>query len=70
MTDDRVKRLEDALCMAICIIMNCEGLNRIQGNNSGTLAKFANELVEESGMDFDAVLMRIFDEEETKCQNS
>ena len=44
--------------------MNCEGLNRIQGNNSGTLAKFANELVEESGMDFDAVLMRIFNEEE------
>jgi hypothetical protein len=61
-----VTRLEDALCMAICIIQNCAGtydLNRMDGD---TLRRWADELIAESGLDFDAVLMRKTEKEATR----
>lgn len=50
------RRLEDALCTAICIIRNCHK----SGDN---LRRWANELIEESKLDFDAALSRVNDKE-------
>lgn len=56
-----IKRLEDALCGAISIIRNEAGIADISGRNEGasTLRRWADELIAESGIDFDAVLDRV-----------
>ncbi len=57
-------RLEDALCTAICIIRNCAGIADIHCQKSGdNLRRWANELIEESKLDFDAALSRVNDKE-------
>ena len=57
---DYVTRLEDALCMAICIIKNEAGLKAInsQIGSAVRLNRWCDELIVESGIDFDVVLSR------------
>lgn len=61
--EDYIGRLEDALCMAICIIRNEAGIADLNGRvvNAVTLRQWGDELIEESGIDFDAALSRTKD---------
>lgn len=54
-------RLEDALCSAICIIRNEAGIAETfdRKQAAANLRKWSDELIEESGIDFDAALDRI-----------
>lgn len=53
---DYIERLENALCMAICIIRNEAGLKPQAIHDR--LNRWCDELVAESGINFDEVLMR------------
>ena len=57
---DSLIKVEDSLCMAICIIQNEAGGKLINGQleSEQRLRRWADELIEESGIDFDAVLER------------
>lgn len=57
---DYEKRLEDALCSAICIMRNESEIARMNGRDraSENLKRWTDELISESGMDFEAVLTR------------
>ena len=59
--NDYEKRLENALVSAICIMRNEAEVARINGRDRGTenLQRWANELISESGIDFEAVLKRV-----------
>lgn len=59
-------KLEDSLCGAVCIIRNEAGLKMLHRNKEGenTLNRWADELIEESGMDFEVALSRVTDPDE------
>lgn len=58
-----IQRLEESLCDAICIIQNEAGnktlLTKGYSVQETTLWQWAQELIQESGIDFNAVLDRI-----------
>ncbi len=62
---DRLKanlvKMENSLCGAVCIIRNEAGLKSLHRNKQGEciMNRWADELIEESGMDFDAALNRV-----------
>ena len=60
-----ITRLEDDLCCAVCAIRNGAGVAEITGRSTdaATLRRWADELVTESGIDFDVVLARVKDPE-------
>jgi len=58
-----IKRLEDALCGALCVLRNEAGLAEMRGypRYGETVRRWADEYESESGIDFDAVLCRVND---------
>jgi hypothetical protein len=52
-----VTRLEDALCLAICIIRHDAGLSEMLGKHEIGKSRrtWCEEMIEESGIDFDSV---------------
>lgn len=61
--EDYIRRLEDALCMAICVLRNEAGLAEMRGypRYGETVRQWADEYESESGIDFNAVLCRVND---------
>lgn len=59
----KIRRLEDALCTAICIIRNEAGTRLMNGQKQTgeTLNRWCDELIDESRMKFDSVLKRTRD---------
>lgn len=55
-----IRRLEAALCTAICIIRNEAGTRLINGQKQtgDTLNRWCDELIDESRMKFESVLQR------------
>lgn len=56
-----IRKLEDSLCMAICIIQNDAGIASLAGlaQTHETRARWVKVLIAESGIDFNTVLGRV-----------
>lgn len=58
----RLRSMEDALCSAICLIRShADPLFRPNDEAREQMKRIANELIEESGIEFEEVFLRVWE---------